>query len=151
MLQQKHRGFTTIELMIAVVVIGILGALAYPAFLDQIRKGRRSEGMTALANLQQAQERWRATNAIYATSSQLSSPSGLGLASRTASGYYDLAIAIDSATATGYVASATAVSGTSQAGDGDCATLWVRMEGGNLSYGAGSTVNWADPKRCWAR
>lgn len=141
------RGFTMIELAIGLIIIGVLVVLAYPLFFEQVRKSRRVDGITALANLQQAQEKWRSTNAAYAPNSELTT--GLRQSARSGSGYYDLGIT--AATATGYVARATAVTGTSQAGDTACPTLWVRMEAGNLSYGSGTTADWTDAKRCWAR
>lgn len=152
-----RRGFTTIELLIALVILGVLLAIALPNFQSSIRKGRRSEAFSALSVVQQAQERHRSTNAAFTTlltAAPTATPPGLGLpATRTPTGYYDLAVS--SANATTYVATATAVSGTSQANDGDCAVLAVRMEGGNIRYGSGTSIDWTgtntDPQRCWAR
>ncbi len=146
-MSERHRGFTTIELLIALVVLGLLVVVALPSFRDQLRKARRSDAVAALANLQQAQERWRSTNALYAPNAQLTT--GLAQKSTSASGYYTLAITANSAT--GYTATATAVSGTSQADDTGCTLLAVRMESGNLSYGSGSGPDWSDTRRCWAR
>jgi len=149
------RGFTLVEVMIAVIIVGILSALAYPAFLDAIRKGRRAEAFSALTALQQSQERWRSNNAAYTTAAAASAPNGLGIPATTASGYY--AIGVSAADAVSYTATATAVSGTSQAADGDCKVLGAQArQGGTLRYGSGSTsINWgaADPDagRCWAR
>lgn len=138
-------GFTLIELMITVVIIGILASIAYPSYLSQVRKSRRSDAVQALSQVQQAQERWRANNTTY--SSQLANtavspalPNGLGVSATTSGGYYTLALSAN--TATGYIATATAVSGTSQAGDTACTTLTVTVTNG-------SAVN--TPTNCWSK
>lgn len=63
----KEQGFTLIELMIVVVVIGILSAVAYPMYTDQVRKGRRADARAALLNLLQQQERYMTQRNIYLT------------------------------------------------------------------------------------
>lgn len=50
-------GFTLIELMIAVAVVGILAALAYPTYVDQVRKSRRSDAQATLLRTAQVLER----------------------------------------------------------------------------------------------
>ena len=98
-------GFTLIELMIVVVVVAILAAVAYPSFMGSIRKGRRSEAFSALSNVQQAQERWRANNSTYNSDLSSAAPTGLAIAAATSSGYYALSLA--DVSATGYKAVAT--------------------------------------------
>jgi type IV pilus assembly protein PilE len=151
-----QRGFTLIEIMIAVVIVAILASVALPSFLDSIRKSRRTDAFNAIANVQQAQERWRSNKSSYASDSQLTAlptadPPGLGVPARTAKGYYDLELSDTGAA--GYTVTATAVSGTSQANDTRCLLIGARVAaGGNLTYGSGSSsIDWADPNRCWAR
>lgn len=144
------RGFTLVELTIVVVVMGVLAAIALPSFLDSLRKGRRSEAFAALSAIQQAQERWRSNNPQYA-----SSVSSLVIGSPTRpGGYYTLSI--DASSDTGFDASAIAVSGTSQANDGDCARLGVRVARGNITYAscascAPSAFSYSNSNRCWSK
>jgi type IV pilus assembly protein PilE len=160
LLHPTHRrktsaGFTLVELMITILVLGILAAVAYPSFLDAVRKSRRSDGIAALSAVQQAQERWRGNNVTYADNSQLTlaptaNPPGLGLSATSSSGYYNIAI-----TATGaanYTLTATAVSGKTQGDDGNCKFLGIDAAGGVITYGSGATgVNFPDAHNCWAR
>lgn len=148
-----RRGFTLIEIMIAVAIISILAAIALPSFMDSVRKSRRSEAFTALSAVQQAQERWRGNRALYASDAQLTiatnaNPPGLGMTRTTPSGYYTLLLSNNNASE--YIATATGQAG--QAQDGACKVLAVRVLGGNISYGSGAAAaDWSDPGRCWAR
>lgn len=55
---KKSAGFTLIELMIVVAVIGILGAIAYPSYQESVRKARRAEGRVAVMEVLQQQEKY---------------------------------------------------------------------------------------------
>lgn len=65
MKNKSNAGFSLIELMIVVAVIGILAAVAYPAYTSSIIKGKRAEGRAALAELLQQQERYMTQNNAY--------------------------------------------------------------------------------------
>lgn len=58
-------GFTLIELMIAVAIVGILSMLAYPSYVEHVRRGYRVEARTALLEAQQFMERFYAANSRY--------------------------------------------------------------------------------------
>ena len=59
-------GFTLIELMITVAIVGILAAVAYPSYTDSVRKGKRAEARAALLNLLQQEERYLTQMSTYA-------------------------------------------------------------------------------------
>jgi type IV pilus assembly protein PilE len=154
--RRRHhlKGFTLIELMIVVAVIGVLAALALPSFLDSVRKGRRADAVATLTQVQQAQERWRANRGSYASNDVLSTtpPDGLGIGATTVNGYYD--VELSGVGAAGYTVTATAKSGTLQASDSACQKLVLRLDGGNIYYSSvdgGGTADTSGTKRCWAR
>jgi len=139
--------------MIAVMVVVILLAVALPSYQDSVRKGRRSDAVSALNAIQQAQERSRSSFSTYC--SELASAAtltncGLGLRATSNGGYYILEIS-DTPTATGYVAAAKA-SGA-QTSDARCVTMAVKMDRGTITYGSSATtaVDWTDANRCWAK
>jgi type IV pilus assembly protein PilE len=159
--RQRH-GFTIIEVVMTMFIIGVLAAVALPSFESAMRKSRRSDAIAALATAQQAQERWRSNRSTYTTDltgSPTATPGGLGLSStNSANGYYGLTASLEGGGATIYVLAATANSGTAQDGDTPCKVMAVRASGGNMRYGGGASlagIDWSgansDPNRCWAR
>ena len=55
---RRHAGFTLIEVMIAVVIIGILASIAYPAYTDYIRRGKIAEALSTLAGTRARMEQF---------------------------------------------------------------------------------------------
>lgn len=71
------RGFTLIELMIVVAILGILSAIAYPSYVEYVNESRRSEARSNLLELAQFMERYHAANGRYVTTSGGSTPPAL--------------------------------------------------------------------------
>lgn len=64
---KKNKGFTLIELMITVVIIGVLAAIAYPSYTDYVAKGARAEALAALSNGANLQEQYYFDHRDYAS------------------------------------------------------------------------------------
>src|ERR1700753_3717295 len=143
-------GFTLIELMVVVLVITILTVIAAPSYTQQVRKSRRTEAKSVLLDLAAREERYMATNGVYA-----SDASALGMTAwgSVGSNYYSIAaptvtaasLSNASATATppGFTITATAIN--SQANDTNCATFTVNQTGLQTS----STASSATSTGCW--
>jgi len=117
------RGFTLIELMIAIVIIGILAAVAYPGYQNSIRRARRADAQGDLMAFAALMERaFTATNTYLGngTPNTGTPPAGSGFPQTSPSsggGQVAYNLTIQAATATTYTLAATPVAGP-QAIDG---------------------------------
>ncbi len=138
-------GFSLLEMVFSLSVVGILSSIAYPAFSSTLAAARRSDALVALMTVQTAQERFRANHEAYGELSQL------GLASTSAAGHYD--IVVESASPSGYSVRAVAVG--AQRRDTACQQLRLTMDGLNLTYASGETESTSNPlsvnRRCWGQ
>jgi type IV pilus assembly protein PilE len=137
-MKSKARGFTLIEVMIVVVIIGILASIAYPSYVEQVRKGSRTEAKTALLEGAQALERFYSVNGTY-----LGAPATLAAVfPASVPGKYNIAAAAGTApTATSYRLRATRTG--SMAGD-PCGDFEITHTGVRAIQNATRTV-----AECW--
>lgn len=110
---RKLRGFTLIELMIVVAVIGILAAVAYPSYVDSVRKGKRASAQAHLMDVAQSQQRYLLDNRSFAadlTSLNMTTPADV-------SSFYTITIALVAGPPPSFTITATPKAGTAQASD----------------------------------
>lgn len=62
---KKNKGFTLIEIMIVVAIIGILAAIAYPSYDEYVKRANRTEGQAFLSDVATRQERYFSQNNKY--------------------------------------------------------------------------------------
>jgi type IV pilus assembly protein PilE len=122
------RGFTLLELMIVVALVAIMAAIAYPSYLDSVRKSRRSDARNALHAAASREEQYYSDNKIYT-----STMTALGYSANPADSperYYKVSVV--AATGTCPIASCfvlQAVPQGDQANDTHCGTLKVDSKG----------------------
>ena len=126
----RNSGFTLVEAMIVVVIIAILASIAYPSFMQSVRKSKRTDAHTALTRTAINLERFFGTNGTYTTdTSQLRLTIDAGTA-YSDDGHYIITVA---AGATGigssYVINANATPGDMQADDTGCTALSIDSQG----------------------
>lgn len=130
------------ELLIALTIVAILTTIAFPSFMQSVRKSKRIDAQTALTNATNNLERFFATNGTYTVdSSQL----GLKMDAGSAYSENDHYVVVVAAGATGigssYVVTATATADGVQAGDTGCTVLSLDSRGRRIPDPTAS--------RCW--
>lgn len=131
----KIKGFTIIELMIVIVIVGILAKVAISSYSSYTQKSRRADAVNTLLAISMAEERYRANNSTYGTLAQV-----WNNVSTSNQGFYT--ITITNVTATTYTITATGT-GT-QATDTEGSTACNSMV---LTFSNGSVTN--TPAACW--
>ena len=91
-MKKNSRGFTLIELMIVIEIIGVLAAVGYPAYTSSVKKGNRADGIGGLLSLAGRMEEFymNADTYVGATVANPTSPDGLytlSITTQTAFGY----------------------------------------------------------------
>ena len=125
-------GFSLIEIMIAVAIIGILAGIAVPSYSKYMTDARRTDAISFLSEVAGEQVRYFSDNNQYATTMQ---ELGYGATATftTPEGYY--VVSVDNSTALKFLLTATPVAGGKQVGDAECASFTISNTGQKKSTG----------------
>ncbi|WP_285164688.1 type IV pilin protein [Shewanella goraebulensis] len=129
---KNKNGFTLIEVMIAVVIVGILSAIAYPSYTQFVAKGARADGLAGLMDIANRQEQFYLDNRKYTADM-----TKLGLAADpwvVDNGYYSIDAVVTNNADFTITASAK---GTQITRDPNCTAITLNATGAKL------------PKECW--
>ena len=164
--KNNYKGFTLIELMIAVAIIGVLSAIALPSYTESVKKGKRTEAKVELLRIAQMQESYFVQNLSYAnsltqlgfTADTINSDEDLYNITIPAGGLLPLACdptASPSVACTTYTLTAIVDTSGAQSGDTSCKGFMIdsisRKSAYSESLGAFGTTaaHIATTKECW--
>ena len=136
------RGFTLMEVLVVIVIIGILASVAYPGYLSQTQKARRSDAKTALLDAVSRQEQFLPDHGTYTTDMRELGYSADPLT--TTDGFYtvDAVAGACGSIATCYTLTATPVATKPQASDAQCTSFSVTSTGARTATGTLGTACW---------
>lgn len=135
------RGFSLMELMIAVVVVAVLTGIAVTAYTSQVNKSRRADAKTALLDLAARQERFFTTNNTYTNVAANLGYSALPASVPGGNATTSYALSITAASATAFTAQATRAGPQSTDACGDY-TINDRGVQGNVNNTQATAVCW---------
>lgn len=138
---KKASGFSLIELMIVIAIIGILAGIAYPSYTQSVRKSHRTEAKEALLAAAGRQERhYLQQNAYVINDADIADVSG----ATTTNGYYSISTASCSGSSdTCFVMTATAAG--AQSADESCDTFTIDNTGARTSRTSAGVLT----TECW--
>lgn len=146
-MNRSVQGFSLVELIVVLVIVGILSAVAIPSYQQMMENGRRSDAISTSKALQLAQETLRANCPFYAQSLGANDVCGANAGATTVAfaaasneGFYTMSIAAGTATGNAYSISADPQG--MQASDTDCDPM-------TLAVSAANSQGVEGPAGCW--
>jgi type IV pilus assembly protein PilE len=133
-------GFTLIEMMIVVAIIGILSAIALPSYRQYVLRGDRASARAAMMDAQQYMERYYAVNNTFATATLPARFASVPPESPKYSIAFGTAV---TPSAVALSATAYALEATPSGTDTRCSVLWLKHTGEKGTSGTGTVAE------CW--
>lgn len=141
--QQASKGFTLIELMVVVAIIGIIASFAITSYSSSVEKTRRADGKAAVLQAAGEQEK------VYAANNQYSGDITTLGGATSSEGFYTLAATLQlngvDCAVPGTCFTITATATGAQLSDTNCATLTIDNLGRKRSYDTSAT----ETDVCW--
>lgn len=159
----SQKGFSLIELMIAVAILGVITSIAYPSYMKQVQKSKRTPAKVELMRVAQLQESYYVQNLSYAVAFKTSDGVGdldfADTAPTTEGGDYTVSIAAlptdcdgtSTTPCTSYTIDATPVSSKPQSNDTDCTGFRLSSTGAKSAISSTVTTYGTASVRdtCW--
>jgi type IV pilus assembly protein PilE len=139
--QHRTRGVTLIELLVVLAIVAILSSLAVASYRRYVLRANRTDATSALLRIQVGEEKYFLQNNTYTINATATPPTGLGVASPTPNGFYNITVTAGSTGSIATSFSATAAATSTQTQDTSCLTLTIDDQG--LRNSAPSTTD------CW--
>ena len=145
----SNRGFTLLELMIAMVIVGIVSTYAYSSYQKSILKSGRTEAKNAVTQIAAAEEQARfGANNTYAYTVATVYPAAVSpYTPNTPHNLYT--VSIKTQPNSGYLIIAVPATGSRQVKDGDCQYFSLDNKGQQLSYNNTSASGTPNTSTCW--
>ena len=134
-MNKVNKGFTLIELMIVIAIIGILASVGYPAYTSAVKKANRADAIDSLMSLSARMEEYYLNNDSYAGATINATGTGTVGSNKTSDDLYTLSIT--AATAFAYT-----IVATPKSTDAECTTLIYNSLGVKSATGTNAENCW---------
>ncbi len=133
---KQNQGFTLLELLITIAIVGILSTVAFSFYGDNVRATNRTEARSELSRTAGSLEKCRS---LYGTYNSANCATVGALPISTVSSYYSITAVLNPTT---FVLTATPIAGSRQASDAYCTTLTLSNTGLRQATGSETTKCW---------